>query len=113
MTAMTWYHLRTPAARQGRRFIVAYTVAMFVVTFATYLSSAVVLEATLIEIPETSNLQICSPWSVTYLVVSTVQFLLSDALLVTNLNLRPSTCLLTSITRCIGHTFCLGVKKRS
>jgi hypothetical protein len=117
MSAMTWYHLRAPAARQGRRFIVAYTAAMFGLTFAMYLSSAMMLEAAMIEAPadtpEASGTLICGPWSITNTVVSTLQFLLSDALLVKMPNARSSVPQLTIRHRCTGHIFCSEIRRRS
>jgi hypothetical protein len=96
---------------------VAYTVVMFALTFVTFVSIAVVQEATMVEAPEgtpetsESSFFLCAPWSITNMVGSTLQFLLSDALLVMTLNLRPSLHFLTVIARCIGHIFCSGVRK--
>jgi hypothetical protein len=117
MTAMTWYHLRTPAARQGRRLIAAYTMSMFIVTFSNCLSSVMVLEATVIEAPagtlEASGELTCRPWGLTNLVVSTLQFLFSDALLVRSLHTRLRISLLTTGHRCTGLISCSQLRKLS
>jgi hypothetical protein len=87
MTVMTWYYLRARDRDEtGRRSVMIYTIAMFVLTFGDYLSSAMVLESTIIEAPadtpEASGALLCGAWSMTNLVTSTLQFLLSDALMV-------------------------------
>jgi hypothetical protein len=87
MTIMTWYYLRARGRDEtGRRSVMIYTIAMFVLTFGDYLSSVMVLESTIIEAPadtpEASGALLCGAWSMTSLVTSTLQFLLSDALMV-------------------------------
>jgi hypothetical protein len=93
MTIMTWYYLRARRRDQsGRPFVLVYTITMFVLTFWDYVSSAIVLESTIIEAPadtpEASGALLCSAWSMTSLVISTLQFVLSDGLMVSRTTLH-------------------------
>jgi hypothetical protein len=88
MSIMTWYHLRnrynTNTSRQWS--ILVFASVMFILTFVNYITSALVLEATLIETPantsQATNALLCAPVTIVNTVVSTLQFLLSDGLMV-------------------------------
>jgi hypothetical protein len=88
MSVITWYRLRIRRMSQPghRSMVFAYTILMFLLTFVDYVSSALVLEAALIEGPAgtsaAAGAQLCSAVGITNNIVSSLQFLLSDALMV-------------------------------
>jgi hypothetical protein len=87
MAGMTVYFLRhRPKNRHGRQFSLYYTIAMLLLTIANDYTSAKVLEAMIIEVPantsEASDADSCEPTNLVGTVVSIVQVLLSDGLMV-------------------------------
>jgi hypothetical protein len=87
MAGMTIYYLLNRAGeRLGKRLSLHYTVAMFLLTIANYYTTAKVTEAIIIELPantsEASDANQCGPTNIAATVVSIMQVLLSDALMV-------------------------------
>jgi hypothetical protein len=110
MSVITWHRLRIRRISQPghRSMVFAYTILMFLLTFVDYVSSALVLEAALIEGPAgtsaAAGAQLCSAVGITNNVVSSLQFLLSDALMV-----RPNVpCCAHALTcyRSTEHSYC-------
>jgi hypothetical protein len=111
MTIMTWCYLRARGSDQsGRRFILLYTIAMFLSTFGNSVSTAMVLESIIVEAPadtpEASGALLCGAWSITSLVTETLQFLLSDGLMVSRDVLTHVTGRADSRNRFIEHSCC-------
>jgi hypothetical protein len=87
MAGMTVHYLcQRHKDRHGRRLSLYYTIAMFLLTIANYYTSAKFLEALMIEVPantpEARDADSCEPSNLVGTVVSIVQVLLSDGLMV-------------------------------
>jgi hypothetical protein len=80
------YLLRRPKDRHGWQLTLYYTFAMLLLTIANYYTSAKSLEAMMIEVPadtpEARDADSCGPTNLAGTVVSIVQVLLSDGLMV-------------------------------
>jgi hypothetical protein len=109
MAGMTLYYLRNQTGdRSGRRLSLHYTIVMFLLTIANYYTTAKVMEAIIIEMPantpETSDANQCGPTNVVATVVSILQVLLSDGLMVRLLSVYC--CLAYEHIRFIAHMLC-------
>jgi hypothetical protein len=87
MVGITLHHLcNRISGLQGRRLILSYTAAMFVLTVMDCYSGAKVLEAVIIEVPANttgaSDAETCAPINIVSSVSSIVQVILSDGLMV-------------------------------
>jgi hypothetical protein len=87
MAIMTFYFLlNRPKRMAGRQITLYYTTFMAIIAFPSFITSLKTLEAGVVEVPagtpEAYDGYYCSPIYIANSVVSTLQFLASDALLV-------------------------------
>jgi hypothetical protein len=94
MAAMTMYFLsRKPKRAAGRRVTLLYTAFMSAIGLAAFLTTLATLEAAVVEVPARTPLSLnnyyCAPMYVASSLLSTMQFLASDALLVSLIRCKP------------------------
>jgi hypothetical protein len=108
MAGMTVYFLsHKPKRAAGLRVALAYTIFMMVIGTTALLTTLVTLEAAIVESPARTpsafNNYYCAPVYVASSLLSTFQFLASDALLVSTTSHKASSLELKESVRCTVH----------
>jgi hypothetical protein len=112
MAGMTIHYIRNHHhSIHGRRLSLYYTITMILLTIANYYTSAKVLEALIIEVPanaaEAGDADSCGPVSIVNNIVSILQILLSDGLMVTYILSMRYCHIYSKFCRYIALMFCM------